>query len=380
MKIKTLPRAHSDETFTSWIYRCAVNRKCIQVTLHDVEEYVDQWRVGTEVIDVDFDLDTALFTKLCNSIGLDLSCTIPFFLLPSDTLSLSYWFRYAYCAECINSDVIVYGFPYWRKEWCYVDCPCCLLHGKLLSILNDDSHTDVHKPWRAFANNKVSLIDSSYRGSANKYRQPILPLRDNYACRVQHFLCSARRSKSVYVPRSGCHVSAENVLQCSNILLSTFLSVRTERWLGGIARQLVTDIPDKIYHRPYSKKSRMLLGVEEAIPYIRLVAILLVGWVFGIISDNELSRIKGYAEREYYWMPDSIKELGYLAASFGNEKEFIWYVNLFRPLSLDLKKGLVPFFIGVNVRYEKDMESVLGYQKCAFGVESRDEQILRWLD
>lgn len=380
MKIKTLPRAHCGETFVSWMYRCAVNNNCPAVTLSDINDYVGSWRVGDLSIDVDFDLEAAPFATLCSSIGIDLRCAIPFFSLPCDTIALSYWFRYAYCAECIDSDVKLFGFPYWRKEWCYVDCPCCLLHGRLLSILNDESHTDAHKPWRAFANEENSLLDSSYRGAANKHHQPILPLRDNYACRVQHFICSARRNQSVYVPRSGCQVSSKHVLQCSNILLSTFLSVRTERWLGGIARQLVTEIPDKIYHRTYSKKSRMLLGVEEAIPYIRLVAILLVGWVFGIISDNELLRIKGYAEREYYWLPDSIKELGYLAASFGNEKEFIWYVNLFKPLSLDLKRGLLPFFLGVNVRYEEDMKSVLGYRKSAFGVESRDEQILRWLD
>lgn len=383
MKIKKLPRPHLDETFTSWIYRCAINQKCMNVTQGDVDSYVRQWRVGGKTIDIDFDLEAAPFATLCTNIGLNLSCVVPFFSLPCFTIPLSYWFRYAYCQECLDSDVQVFGFPYWRKEWCYIDCSCCLLHKSLLSILNDEQHTDAHKPWRAFANANHDvniMLDSSYRAAGRRYRQPKQLVREQYVCRVQRFLCAARRSKRIFLPRLGRDVNSNCVFQCSNILLCTFLSVRTDRQVGGIARQLLTEIPDKIYHANLSKRSRMLVGAEEAIPCIRFIAIFLVGWIFGIISDAEFSQMRGYAIDQFYWLPSSIKELGSIAASFDSSDEYIWYISLFKPVSLELRKGLLPFFEGVNEKFEAEMKSFFCFKTRDFNFGSRKDQLSRWFD
>lgn len=382
MKIKTLPRPHCDETFTSWIYRCAVNQKCINVTQGDVDSYVSQWRVGGERIDIDFDLEAAPFATLCISIGLDLSCAVPFFSLPCFTLPLSYWFRYAYCPECLDSDVQVFGFPYWRKEWCYVDCSCCLLHKRLLLPLNDEQHTDAHKPWRAFSiiNHEQDIfLDRNFR-TARRYRQPKVLILEQYACRVQSFLCVARRSKRIFLPRLGREVNSSCVLQCSNILLSTFLSARTDRNSGGIARILLTEVPDRIYHAHLSKQSRMLIGAEEAIPYIRLVAVLLVGWILGVILDSEFNEMQNSAKENFYWLPSSIKDLGRTATSFDSIEEYLWYISLFKSLSLELRKSLMSFFMGVNERCEEDMRSVFGFQKDNFSFDSRSDKLSLWFD
>jgi len=355
----------------------------MNVTQGDVDSYVRQWRVGGERIDIDFDLEAAPFVTLCTDIGLDLSCAVPFFSLPCFTLPLSYWFRYAYCPECLDSDVQVFGFPYWRKEWCYIDCSCCLLHKRLLSILNDEWHTDAHKPWRAFANVNHAfdtILDNSYRAAGRRHREPELLMREQYACRVQRFLCVARRSKRIFLPRLGRDVNSSCVLQCSNILLCTFLSVRTDRQVGGIARQLLTNTPDKIYHANLSKRSRMLIGAEEAIPYIRLSAVLLVGWIFGVLRDSEFNEMRDSANEIFYWLPSSMRELGRAATSFDGIEEYLWYINLFRSLSLDLREVLMPFLMGVDERCEEDKKSVFAFHGSVLSLGSREGNRLRWFD
>ena len=72
---KGLPIPLADETLTSWLYRCSVNRNVSLFDRQELEARPDWWWSGLRLdfSELDFDFTSSFYNSAAASLGLDLN-------------------------------------------------------------------------------------------------------------------------------------------------------------------------------------------------------------------------------------------------------------------------------------------------------------------
>lgn len=285
MKIKGFPRVVPDETFTSWLFRCSLNKGCGAMSQKMGETYCS---LDTEM-DYDFDFSNNDFFELCHHLQIAPSL-ISVYFKPATALLLNTRFRLSYCPLCLREDISSYGLPVWRKTWCYVSAPFCMRHQVLLVHLSD--FLPFVKSWDAFANRKPILDPQHvYYPRARLWGGvPIALLGVDVGIKVQAWL-SALRIPARY-SRATNALPIGPLVVATEFLLQHFLHSTAPGNSGGLARMWFSYRRGRMLHRDRSWRACLKNGAGEATPYQRMMALLLLGYVFDVFSDTDLRRIR----------------------------------------------------------------------------------------
>ncbi|WP_411960976.1 TniQ family protein [Pseudomonas mandelii] len=312
MKLKGYPRATPDETLTSWLFRCSLNKGCRGMTQEMAETYYSL----DKDIDYDFDFSSGDFFALCHHLqgAPDL---ISAYFKPDTTLLLNTVFRLSYCPLCIREDIRNYGLPVWRKTWCYVRAPFCMRHRLLLVHLSDPVPSI--KSWCAFANRKQILDPHHpYYPRARQWGGvPIALLGTDLGIKVQSWLCRLRTPAS-YLRATDALPLSPLLVGGTEFLLQYFLRLALPGGRGGLARTYFCSGRDRVAHGDKTFGARLSKGARESTPYQRMMAMFLLGYLFDVFSDSDLRRIQSACLfSEYPWF-SSIEYLTYIGGPYSH--------------------------------------------------------------
>lgn len=312
-KLRGFPQPYSDETLSSWLFRCATSKKCA-VSIEAAEEYVDDsLRNG---VDYDFGFGET-FKRLCTRFGMDYIHCKNYFDLKSRDMLLGVYNRNSFCRQCLDEDVRRRSTPYWRKSWCRIDVAYCLLHKTLLTTTREDF--GLYRAWYSFAYFSDVLYES--KGCRNVYEFVTLNL---LALRVQNWLHMNRRE----IERHSVAV------QLIRDLLRSFLSLRTEYRYCGLARVAFGYASQiRISHKHYHYSLCMYYGARNSSSTHRKAALIILGIVLGFYSDLELVKLKNTALYSCGVFPITASGIGVTVADLLDVPEKEWYISQFRDVS-----------------------------------------------
>lgn len=348
MKIRGWPRAIQDETFTSWLFRAAHNKHVKGFTCELGEGYHSaniNWHYLKLDFDSDFNFNNKAFDDLCDSQRLPSRLVSDFFSAKSSLLSLPQC-RFSFCPHCIRDDIKLYGLPVWRKSWCYIANPICAHHRSVLTITDGD--LSFYKSWNAFATETPSdpqheLVKHSSRWGG--ISSTVLDL--NMAIKIQTWLSVLERNKWCTLPGEKYPIPSKELIYISSLLMQIFLSSRTRVRDPGPARRLFNEGREPI-EDDLSYRECMEFGSGSASPYHRLIAILMVGYVFRLLTERDLLQLNEAANSSGFSWFRSVEELGYCSPWFHSEVEYLNLVDGFSCASECLQKRLKPFLTGLE--------------------------------
>ena len=166
-----MPTPDSDETLSSWIYRCSVYRRSKVCRLLRLEDRPLRWWDNLDLKYEDPDIDFATSVTRLASAGIETTEGLlkAHFAMRSGKL-VEWKYRRFYCPQCLTDDVTGGQLPRWRKSWCYEEASVCIQHRRRLDILVDASRYS--KAWDAFvqhcnsnAGRSVSDVESGMKFS-----------------------------------------------------------------------------------------------------------------------------------------------------------------------------------------------------------------------
>ncbi len=351
-----------DETFTSWFYRCATRPNAFNM-LKDLENFCTHTINTSETSgaienDYDFGFGDIKFSDLCLDNNLDKDKVAAHFtpLFRHSALILATYSRYAYCKACIYNDLNTIGFPCWRKTWCYVCTPFCPIHKIQLSSLYEHVViNDAHKPWYAFK--QTSNLDFPLDSGSRHDECVPTSLLDNLGYRVQKFLMSSFRKRSVALPRFGIEITAQQFIHFVRVMLCTFLAVGNTRRTAGCALRSFLTTRTNHYHWIADQSACLKVGATTASPCHRIVALIVFGWLIGIISDKQYRLLARSARDHIRWVAEDLMALGCSIPTLHGHIEYLKYANEFLIMPLPLRESLEPFFLGAGMCTGKEMEN-----------------------
>lgn len=316
MIFSSLLRPVHDETFPSWMLRCALNNKILCLSENVINDWAahdrhKRFRVGGLGMEFDFKESWGLLIAEEMKVS---ALIIDKFFKPSSSLLLDPEYRTAYCHMCIESDVLHKRYPSWRKSWCYVTHPYCTVHKRLLSFINGCEIVD--KQWIAFAKGDLGeFITRKVRPYfRHDYGIPSGNVRAWLTLRVQHWIERLHRAPQCTLPGTDMIVDSATVISAVNMILRLFLVPRTDRTGPGVAIDIYAAIYAPIVHKILSFRERLEYGAPHSVPYVRMSALLLLGLTFRIFSAKEVQMFKELIlPREFLW--PSLQELGQLSIS-----------------------------------------------------------------
>jgi len=350
MKVKGWPRAINDETFTSWLFRSAQNINVRTFSLEMGEGYYlaifSKNRFESD-FDSDFDFESGAFGELCANRCLPEAMLSAFFKPRSAHLCMPA-FRFSFCAKCIREDIRVYGLPAWRKSWCYVTNVICVQHRSLLEITSEIP--SFYKPWDAFAT-EAPYCDPQhiYMKHSRRWGGISSKLLDlNIVIKVQNWLSELEREKYCLLPGDTSAVLTKDLNRAVGLLIKIFLSSRTRFRGPGAARCLFNEGNESIVTENLSYRESMEFGSGSASPYHRMIAILMVGYVFRLFTKEEILKIRRAAKFSGYSWPKSVEALGFYSPFFHSEDEYLDLISDFSFATDCVHERLAPFLIGVE--------------------------------
>jgi len=314
MIFSNLLRPVHDETFCSWVTRCALNHRVEIITESDLIDW-DSCTSRKQLfcpdnLGMEFDFSDSQGGRIASLMRLNIVSTHNIFRPASDLL-LAINYRTAFCHRCIESDVTLKRYPSWRKSWCYVTHPYCSEHRCLLSHIRDCAA--IHKQWWAFT--KGDLGD--YLPGRNCHRSHGLPSNRSRAwltLRVQSWIESLQRSSRTVLPSTSNHVKTEDLIRVIEQVIRLLLAPRTDRDNPGLARTFFTIKPAVIVHKFLDLQARLEYGAPNSLPYERMSALLLLGLIFKLFTRAEISLLKRLVSAADFELPGSMYELGALTA------------------------------------------------------------------
>ncbi|WP_170928917.1 MULTISPECIES: TniQ family protein [unclassified Pseudomonas] len=306
MKLIGYPRAAPDETLTSWLFRCSLNKGCRGITQEMAETYCSL----DEDIDYDFDFSSRDFFVLCHHLQ-GAPNLISAYFKPDTTLVLHTGFRLSYCPLCIREHIRNYGLPVWRKTWCYVSAPFCMRHRLLLVHLSNPVPSI--KSWCTFANREQVLDPHHpYYPRARQWGGvPIALLGTDLGIKVQSWLCGLR-TPARYLRATDALPFSPLMVRGTDYLLQYFLHLTLPGGRGGGGWRVHISVPGGIVLlMVITFGARISKGVGVSTPYQRMIAMFLLGYLFDVFSERDLRRIQtACLFSEYRWF-SSIEDLGY---------------------------------------------------------------------
>lgn len=325
MIFKNLLRPISDETYSSWVTRCALNPRIRSISEQNIfflgsfDYEVKGGIIKLHPLGAEFDFSKSGEMQLANKMKLDVRVLENYFK-PSSAILLSQEYRFAYCHLCIQTDVAFKRYPSWRKSWCYVTHPYCSIHRCLLSYINKSN--PLKKQWDAYANGASGdYIEGRTRGYPRRsHGIPPGDVRAWLTLRVQLWIERLNNSARYGLPGTDMMIDSSKLRYAVDLILRLFLVPRTPRTEPGIARRLFTLADSCIVHRVIGFNERFEYSAANSVPYERMSALLLLGLVFGIFSPKETAMFNELVTKSDFRLPD-LRELGTRAAShvYGDE-------------------------------------------------------------
>ncbi|MFL1527241.1 hypothetical protein [Pseudomonas sp. O230] len=332
MMFKNVLRPIYDETYSSWITRCALSPRIHSVSENDILFWdqidfdFENGVLKSRPLGMEFDFDGSLGIQLANTMQLDTRLVERCFK-PSSSLLLDQRYRLSYCHLCIHSDVAFKRYPSWRKSWCYVTHPYCSIHRCLLSHMGTEN--PFQKQWAAYVRgHSGDYIEGRvrfYRGSHGISPDQI---RAWLTLRVQMWIDKLNNTDRCVLPGTNIIVDSSKMRGAVELVLRLFLVPRTDRTKSGVARELFTTGNALIVHRIFNLSERLEYGAPHSVPYERMCALLLLGITFGIFSPEEHSLLNSIILKAEFWLPN-LRDLGALSAEHVYGEEYVVLERLF---------------------------------------------------
>lgn len=348
MKFSNLLHPIYDETFPSWLTRCALNPKISGITERDIADWYSldfQKRIFlSNALGMEFDFNESRGLELASELQLDIYVTRKLFK-PLPTPLLTPQHRVAYCHLCIRSDVSQKRYPSWRKSWCYVTHPYCSVHRCLLSYI--DRCEIIDKQWGAYVSNAIGDYVPGRLKSCYKRKPGIFP-RDSRAwltLRVQKWIEMLHKRNSCALPGTNIVVETSKIITAVDLIIRIFLIPRTRRYSSGVA-SLLSDAYTTIVHHKNHLSERIEYGAPNSVPYERMCALLLLGVIFKIFSQKELSLLHRLVSLSEFNIPD-FRVLGKLITGCVDIHENEMLVSLLNNLG-EISLFLREFIEGVS--------------------------------
>lgn len=334
MKISGLPTIKYDECLMSWLVRSASS-----IGEDSVLEYANSLE------DPDFDLTNKNVLGFLSELGMGEEIARGCFGARTTWL-LPWENRAAYCLLCLQEDISVGGSPYWRKTWCYLHCPICVKHRRLL-VVADPISIGLQKSWVVF----IEECNGRYNRSTKcrvSWKQPSAPDGVTMlALRVQGFLTRAHISNFVRLPGIDVAVSGEAVLAVTRLLLESFLFPRLRRSLGdGVARAMQTGFPRT--NGIASIEQARQLGCSDGHVYSRMTALILVGCVFKLFPAARFNDVRNSLGLTADVCSGEAYDIGRNGMRLSSATEYIMIIEFLNGLPDGLKVCLGEFIEGLK--------------------------------
>jgi hypothetical protein len=266
-----LPMPGNDETLSSWLFRCSVNRHVITTHRLQLTDRPARWWDGIELKSADPDTD---FSSVTCRFGLDrvhanLEILKQFFAFRSGTL-VEWEYRRFFCPDCLAGDVEKGQVPKWRKSWCNEQSSSCLIHSRNLEVLIDSSRYS--KAWDAF----VQYCNTN----SSRSNMPFSTL-SRFRCTT---LAKIMQSINCLL------VDERNILiNIFNRLYRIFLQAPFKGGRGGAARIHFQSERGARFADSLSLEQSFIIGPSTADPSSRFGSMILAASLLGIVSESRYS-------------------------------------------------------------------------------------------
>lgn len=308
-RLRGFPQPYSDEILSSWLLRCASSHRCV-ISIADVECYVETAERNS--IDYDFSLG-ALFKRFCLRFRLNFLYCKAFFSVDAIDKAMILKSRRSFCRQCLDEDVARRSMPYWRRSWCRFDVAYCLKHNALLTTTREDF--GLYRAWESFA--YFPYFDYTHNSDRVNHEYAKF---DPLGLKVQVWLYTHRK----FIERN---LAASKLI---SDMLSSFLSLRTERRQCGIARVAFSygsQIP--ITYREYHYSLCMYYGARTSNSCQRKAALIALGVVLGLFDERQLKTLMLPSPFTCGIFPVNAKQAGRTVQELLSTPEREWYASLF---------------------------------------------------
>lgn len=221
--------------------------------------------------------------------------------------------RKSFCRQCLDEDVKHRSTPYWRRFWCRLDVAYCFTHKILLTTTRENY--GLYRSWESFA--YFSDFDYERRGEKLRYEFAALKF---LGFKVQNWLYTKRNDLAR-------NAGATKLIY---ILLSSFLSLRTDHRYCGIARvafSYASQVP--ITHKNYHYSLCMYHGARNSNSTQRKAALIMLGVVLGFYDERQLQNLGTTALYSSGLFASNPKEAGATVLELLSESEREWYASQF---------------------------------------------------
>jgi len=332
-----------DETFTSWLFRCAVDKKCKVFTEVRGQEY---FSCATRIGDPDFNFSSPEFMNFCHETGLSPAILIGFFK-PEDYPLALFERRFSFCWHCVREDIKKHCLPCWRKSWCYTIFPYCQRH-KCLLLVTDET-PNFYKPWHAFATpvpktdpqHELRLHSRRWGGISSQLLDP------KFGFKIQVWFRSLKNYRDPQADRSSSSSTPSSLFYFCESIFRLLLFSRTKFSSEGLARYIFNNGNDHIEHLAGDSMDSALLGAARASPYHRMVALVLIGYIFEVFSEMELYEVVSAVELAGYTWPSDVETLGRMCA-VGRLQEYREFIGGFPAEYVALNNSVALFVKGAS--------------------------------
>lgn len=302
------PRFILGETLFSWVmrglarnrlqnphlFRQAIDRGFSNVK-HVVPGVVNSWPFPA-FEDIEFDCNCELFKVMGDTYGTDVDSLKKIFA-PRQSALLHIHFRHSYCYECLIESMINTGFPIWRQSWCYTTSSYCVVHKRAL-MRPRDTFSPERRIWDAYL-----------------YSTAVRPTKDSFfdrriagiTIRVQQWMESL--------------VPGQALTEGVQALYGLLLAKRTAFAPGGVASAGFSRSQQVLCRFKLDLCERIEYGLNDSHPYQRMGALLVVGWLSGVVSQAEIAYLGRYDHCVRRTLPSSPQQLAHLMTMLLNAEE-----------------------------------------------------------
>lgn len=291
------PRFILGETILSWVmrglgqnklrnphlFRSAINQSLVPPK-RVVPGVVESWPPPA-FEDIEFDLDTMLFKILHDTYGTGATVLRKQFAARQSGL-LDIHFRHTYCSACLLESMVTTGFPIWRQSWCYTTSVYCVEHRRPL-MRPRDTFTPERRIWEAYY-----YSAGERTGQSSIFDRRIAGI----AIRLQHWIESL--------------IPGQELTEGVEALYGLLLAKRTALAPGGIASMGFSRAQQILCRLNLDLHERIEYGLNDSDPYQRMGALLLIGWLSGMVSPTEIVYLRHHDHCVSRTLPPSPHQLG----------------------------------------------------------------------
>ena len=338
------PRFVLGETLLSWVmrglahnklqnphlFRAAIDRG-LSVPKRAVPGVVESWPFPA-FEDIEFDCDSELFKVMCATYGTDRVLLQKQFASRQSRL-LHIHFRHSYCSSCLFESMVRTGFPIWRQSWCYTTSAFCVDHRRAL-MRPRETFTPGRRIWNAYLHStgersvKDSLLDRRIAG---------------ITIRVQQWFESL--------------VPGQALTEGVETLYGLLLAKRTAFAPGGIASAGFSRTQQFLCRVNLDLHERIEFGLNDSDPYQRMGALLLIGWLSGMVSPAEIAYLGRHDHCVRRTLPSSPQQLARMVTLVLNAEEVLFLREKLDKLEAVSSTAMSSFLEGFDGAISRSLRS-----------------------